>query len=245
MAWTDIHEKLWRAHVDGSDKVRLTSDALEVFLAHWSPDGKRLAFMARTPGGVWQIYLVDASGGRAEALLDEARNAADPGWSADGGSLVFGREPDLMGKESGPRTLQIINLSTHQTEEIPNSENLFSPRWSPDGRWIVALTLDQKTVMLYDVKLHRWQRLASTSAADPVWSADSKAIYIHAFLAYREPILRVEVPSGVVRTVADLQNFQNGEAANYFFGGIGPDAEPLVQPRVGTGNLYELDLTAQ
>ena len=243
VAWTDIHEKLWRSHMDGSDKVRLTSDGLEVFLAHWSPDGKRLAVMARRPGSVWQIYLVDASGGKAEALLDETRNAADPSWSADGDSLVFGREPDLMGKENGSRTLQLINLATRTMQEIPNSEDLFSPRWSPDGQWIVALTLDQKTVMLYDVARRRWQRLASTSAADPIWSADSKAIYIHAFLADREPILKVEVPTGVMQTVADLGNFHDGEAANYFFGGVTPRGEPLVQPRVGTGNLYALDLT--
>ena len=242
VAWTDIHEKLWRARTDGTDKIRLTSDALEVFLAHWSPDGKRLAVMARKPGGVWQIYLVDTSGGKADALLDEARNAADPGWSADGDRLVFGREPELMGKESGTHTLQIISLSTHRLEQIPNSENLFSPRWSPDGHWIVALTLDQKNVMLYDVTRARWQHLASTSASDPVWSTDSKAIYVHAFLADHEPILKVNVPSGVIETVAGLGSFHGDEAANYFFGGMTPQGEPLVQPRVGTGNLYSLDL---
>ncbi len=242
VAWTDIHQKLWRAHADGSDRIRLTPDALEVFLAHWSPDGTRLAAMARKPGGVWQIYLVDANGGKAEALLSEARNAADPGWSPDGDRLVFGREPDLMGKESGSHTLKILKLSTHEMEDISDSENLFSPRWSPDGRWIIALTLDQRSVMLYDVALRHWQRLISTSAADPVWSSDSKAVYLHAFSADREPILKVEVPSGRVRTVADLSNFHDGEAANYFFGGVTPDGEPLVQPRVGTGNLYALDL---
>ena len=242
VAWTDIHEKLWRAHSDGSDKVRLTSDALEVFLAHWSPDGHRLAVMAKKPGGVWQIYLVDASGDKAEALLDQTQNAADPGWAANGGSLVFGREPDLMGKESGARTLKIINLSTRQIQEIGDSEDLFSPRWSPDGHWIVALTSDQKTVMLYDTIRRQWKHLATTSAADPVWSTDSKAIYIHAFLADREPILRVEIPSGTIQTVADLGNFHDGEAANYFFGGVTPRGDPLVQPRVGTGNLYSLDL---
>ena len=244
VAWTDIHEKLWRARTDGSDKVRLTSDALEVFLAHWSPDGRQLAVMARRPGGVWQIFLVDASGGMAQPLSDEVRNVADPGWSADGSRLVFGREPDLMGKESGSRTLQIINLSTHRLEVIPGSEDLFSPRWSPDGRWIAALTLDQKSIMLYDIAGRHWRRLASTSVADPVWSADSKSIYLHALLADREPILRIQVPDGATRVVADLGNFHSGEVANYFFGGVTPGGEPLVQPRIGTGNLYSLDLTS-
>ncbi len=50
------------------------------------------------------------------------------------------------------------------------------------------------------------------------------------------------MPSGRVRTVADLSNFRDGEVANYFFGGVAPNGEPLVQPRVGTGNLYALDL---
>ena len=242
VAWTDLHQKLWRAHADGTDRIRLTSDALEVFLAQWAPDGKRLAMMARKPGGVWQILIVDANGGKAETLVSETRNAADPGWSPDGKRVVFGREPDLMGKESGPHTLKIITLSTHATEDIPASDNLFSPRWSPDGRWIMALTLDQGTVMLYDVTHRQWRKLLSTSAADPVWSSDSKAIYLHAFSADRQPILKVDVSTGHLQIVADLSNFPYGEVANYFFGGVTPAGYPLVQPRVGTGNLYALEL---
>lgn len=242
VAWTDIHQKLWRAHPDGTDRIRLTPDTLEVFLAHWSPDGKRLALMARKPGGVWQIYIADANGDNAEVLVSDARNAADPGWSPDGRQLVFGREPDLMGKESGPHTLKILTIADHKTEDIPNSDTLFSPRWSPDGRWIMALTMDQRTVMLYDLTNGQWRRLVSTSAADPVWSSDSSAIYLHAFSAVQQPILKVEVPSGRVHTVADLSSFRNGEVANYFFGGVTPAGAPLVQPRVGTGNLYALEV---
>lgn len=29
---------------------------------------------------------------------------------------------------------------------------------------------------------------------------------------------------------------------NYFFGGMTPANEPLVEPRIGTGDLYTLDL---
>ena len=50
VAWTDHDEKLWRARTnDGSDKVQLTPPYLNVFAAHWSPDGNRLAVMAREP----------------------------------------------------------------------------------------------------------------------------------------------------------------------------------------------------
>ena len=246
VAWTDNDEKLWRSRTaDGSDKVQLTPGYLEVFMAHWSMDGKKLAIMAREPGKVWRTYLIDANGGTPEPLLNEERNAADPGWSADGKSLVFGREPDLMGKENGPHTIQIVDLATMKTQTVPGSEGMFSPRWSPDGRWIVALSLDQKNLAIYDVARQEWKELAKSSAADPIWSGDSKSVYVHAFLEDRQPILKIDVPSGKVHIVADLSAFHDRATINFFFGGLTPANQPLVQPRIGTGNLYSLDLNVR
>jgi Tol biopolymer transport system component len=242
VAWPDLNGRLWRARVDGTEKIQLTPDSLQVFLAYWSPDGRQLAMMAREPGKAWQIYRVSADGGSPEQLLHEDRNAGDPSWSADGQSLVFGRVTDLMGKENGPRNLQILNLTTHQITSVPGSDGLFSPRWSPDGRYIAALSLDQRRLMLYEVATHTWSTLATTSVADPVWSSDSKSIYIHAFMADTQPIYRVSVPDGHLDEVADLSAFRAGDTADYFFVGITPDNLPLVRARTSTGNLYSLNL---
>jgi Tol biopolymer transport system component/DNA-binding winged helix-turn-helix (wHTH) protein len=242
VAWPDLSGRLWRARVDGTEKIQLTPDSLQVFLAFWSPDGQQLAVMAREPGKAWQLYKIGADGGKPERLLQEDRNAGDPSWSADGQSIVFGRVPDLMGKESNPRNIQILHLNTHKINVLPGSDGLFSPRWSPDGRYIAALSLDQRCLLLYDTTNQTWKTLADTSVADPVWSSDSKAIYLHAFMADTQPIYRVSVPDGHLEEAASLSGFRAEDTADYFFVGITPDNVPLVRARTSTGNLYSLDL---
>jgi Tol biopolymer transport system component/DNA-binding winged helix-turn-helix (wHTH) protein len=242
VAWTDNAGQLWRAHADGSEKLQLTPDSLSVFMADWSPDGKQLAVMAREPGKAWQIYLTGVDGGDLQPLLKEARNAGDPSWSADGQSLVFGRVNDAMGKENAERQLNILDLKTGQTEAIPGSDGLFSPRWSPDGRYIAALTLDQRQVRLYNVLTKIWSTLDVPSGADPRWSSDSKYLFVHASLDPAQPIDRIAIPGGQVQQIVRLADSRENDAVDYVFGGLTQDNHPLVRARVFTGNFYSLDL---
>ena len=242
VAWTDSNGELWRARTDGQEKIQLTPENLDVFLAHWSPDGKQLALMAREPGKAWQIYVVGAEGDNLHPLLKESRNAADPSWAPDGKSLVFGRVNDFMGKENAKRTLHILHLDTHQIDEVPSSENLFSPRWSPDGRWIAALTLDQRQVRLFDVASHAWTTLPVPSGADPVWSSDSRFLYIHASLDPAQPIDKISIPDGHVTERVRLADSRENDAVDFVFGGLTQHNEPLIRARVFTGNFFSMDL---
>ena len=57
---------------------------------------------------------------------------------------------------------------------------MFSPRWSPDGRYIAALTPDYTKVMLFDFQTQKWTTWftdAAGSVSYPQWSGDSKSIY--------------------------------------------------------------------
>jgi dipeptidyl aminopeptidase/acylaminoacyl peptidase len=243
IVWTNSDGELWRARAsDGSNRLQLAPPGYEVFAAHWSPDGTTLALMARQPEHPWSIYLESATGGDLIPLLNESRNVADPTWSPDGKQIVLGREPDLLGKEPGPCEIYLLDIQSRKIEVLPGSDGLFSPRWSPDGQWIAALSLDQKKAMLFNKHTRSWTLLADTSAADPVWSRDSKALYVHAFLTDEQPILRLSVPTGEHRVIADLSDIRLKDAENYFFSGLTPNNEPLVLPRVGTSNIYSLGL---
>lgn len=241
VAWIDPSYHLWRTRADGTDKVLLTPASMQVSLASWSPDNARVAFMAREPRQPWQIYMVSAEGGTPERLLQEKRNIGDPTFSADGKYLLFGTIAELMGERQTPRSLQIMDLATHRITEIVHSQGLFSPAWSPDGRFIAAITLDQNKLMLYDTQSMMWKTLAGTSASYPVWSNDSKAIYVYAYQADSRPILRVSVPGGQIEAISNINNFR-GNIMHADFAGITADGVPLMHTEISSGNLYTLDL---
>ena len=241
VAWTDRDSRLWRARsADGSGRIQLTPDDMEVFSAHWSPDGTRLVLMARKPGETWKFYVVSAEGGVSRLLLADKRNLADPDWSPDGRRLVFGRQPDMMGKEDGPHDLEYLNLASGAVQKIEGSEDFFSPRWSPDGRWIIALSLNQTLLVLYDVERQTWKTLFRGGAADPVWSSDSQSVYFHAFAEPGSPIIRMSLQNNSSGMVADPTKFETPAGENYFFSGVTPAGSPLIKPSIGGGNLYSV-----
>ncbi|WP_158615359.1 winged helix-turn-helix domain-containing protein [Acidipila sp. EB88] len=260
VAWTDVSGRLWRARSsDGSGLLRLTGDDFEVYLARWSPDGQELLLMARKPGETWKVEEVRAEGGAVHTVLSDNRNLADPDWSADGQHIVFGREADLMGKENGAQDIEVLDLRTQKISAIPGSQDLFSPRWSPDGRFIAALSRDQTRLAVFDCATHTWRTLFTGGAADPVWSTDSTALYFHAFERADSAIMRVSLqevgqpahgktsPESApvpAQPVADLFKVGLPSIDNFFFSGLTPGNLPLIKPRVGTGNLYAITLPA-
>ncbi len=49
---------LWRSKPDGSERLQLTYRPLRAALPHWSPDGKKIAFSAATPGKQWKVFVI-------------------------------------------------------------------------------------------------------------------------------------------------------------------------------------------
>jgi Tol biopolymer transport system component/DNA-binding winged helix-turn-helix (wHTH) protein len=242
IAWLNAADNsLWRSRSDGTERIELTTPPLRIFTMKWSPDDRFLAVMGLEPGKPWKIYLIDAEGGRLMPALSEDRNEADPAWSPDGQTIVFGRLPDRMdnGKD---KAIYSLNLGTHTTTEIPGSAGLFSPRLSPDGRYIAAMPLDQRALMLFDRLTGRWTTLTTHGVGDPTWSHDGKYLYFQDFLESGKPIYRIAVPAGGPEQVATIESLRPIAATDYRLIGLAPGDLPIVTARAPAVNLYAVDL---
>jgi eukaryotic-like serine/threonine-protein kinase len=232
-------ETLWRSRKDGSERVQLTFAPKVAFLPRWSPDGDTIAFAAAEMGKPWKIFLVPSQGGTARELLPEVRNEIDADWSADGKQLVFGRFAEHASKEA--ISLQLFDLATGQSTVLPGSENLFSPRWSPDGRYIAALTADYRTLMRFDVASRTWSKWIETPdgrVSYPAWSTDSKYIYYDNDSEYR----RVGLKQHQSEFVASLTNLRQFSGRWGTWSTVAPDGHPLFVRDISTQEIYALDV---
>lgn len=243
VAWIrQDNDSVWSSRSDGTQRMQLTSEPLQVFMMHWSPNDKHLLLMARKPEQRWAIYMIDADGGNLHVVYPENRSQADPDWSPDGKSIVFGRLPDLMSEASMPKAIYLYNLSTHKVTKLPGSEGLFSPRWSSNGRYIAALSIDQTRLMLYDLKTKTWRQLAHQSIADPAWGHNNEHIYFHDFVQPSQPLYSVDIKTDKIQPIANLKDLRVADAVDYRFAGLTPDNVPLVDARTSAANIYTMPI---
>ncbi len=231
---------LWRSKIDGTQRLQLSNPPLYVSMPRWSPDGKQIAFFSVTSGEPSKIYVVSPDGGSPQELLpNDAQPQADPSYPPDGSSLVF----------AGPYTsatagIQILNLATHQISTLPGSENLFSPRWSPDGKYIAAIQWNSQTLLLFDRAKQTWSKIfQDRNISFPNWSRDSQFIY---FLSWPEnpAVVRIRISDSSMQRIADLKDFHpTGYWQDWV--GLDPNDAPLLLRDTGLQDVYALNCESQ
>jgi serine/threonine protein kinase len=228
---------LWRSRIDGTERLQLSFPPMgPVFNPKWSPDGHLIAFTEW--GETRKIYLVTANGGTPMLLLGGDSQPADPTWSPDGKSIAYGGGAIIGGAAT---EIKILDLDTKQSRTIPDSQHMFSPRWSPDGRYIAALSDDQTKVFLYSFENARWKQVPLPGEGGtnwPSWSHDSRYLYV-----FHGPLWRFRVPDGPAEAAPD---FSNIDMTVPIFSGawfaLTPDDRILVMRDRGIDELYALDL---
>jgi Tol biopolymer transport system component len=210
---------------------------MSAYFPRWSPDGTRIVFTGSEPGKASKAYVVAASGGVPEAVVPGVGPEFDAGWSSDGQSLVYA---DSVSSPKGG--LHLLELSGRHVSAPAGSEGLFSPRWSPDGRFIAALTKDSMTLKIVDLGTGLWRDLVrGQGVAYPSWSKDSKTIYFRTPMERQAGFYRVRVADAKTELVTDAP-IPRGLAAsiNGWWSGVDRDGTPIVLRDAGIQEIYAL-----
>jgi len=228
---------LWRSRLDGSERLQLTYPPSDAVLPRWSPDGKNILFFEFAGGAnkPARIYEVSVGGGSPRQLLpDDREQQMDPNWSPDGSKIVF------AGESNNPASLiRILDLASHKVSNLPDSQGLFSPRWSPDGHFISAFSSDSTQLLLFDLQTQKWTKLASGSLSWLNWSHDGQYVYVLDFRD-KDAVVRIRIRDHAIERVADLGNLLT---AGRYGGSLAltPDDSPLLLRDTGSQDVYSVD----
>lgn len=153
----------------------------------WSPDSKRIAFVAYKKGQN-QLIIVNTEGDiQNEFSIPGLLEFENPSWSPDGKTIV------VTGLKNGQGDLYAYHPDTKEVEQL--TDDLYSelqPSFSPDGKWITFST-DRNSftagalqhnfthqVALMNVATHNIRVLdffAGASNLNPVFASDNHTIF--------------------------------------------------------------------
>lgn len=154
-----------------------------------SPDGKKLAFLAKGPTGA-DIHVMNVDGSNRRRLTNFNADFAltgslgSPRWSPDGRKLIFAR------KESDDATPGIYTVSPKngQIEQIPvevNADLILDPDYSSDGSTIVFVARtpggwegDVRTAGASGGQATLLGGCGEFNCNRPTWSPDGSRIFV-------------------------------------------------------------------
>jgi Tol biopolymer transport system component/DNA-binding winged helix-turn-helix (wHTH) protein len=232
---------LWRSRIDGTDKIQLTFPPVRVYEPRWSPDGSRIAFMDMQFNRPWKILVLPSSGGRPELLVHDSTDDADPTWTPDGESILFGRSDGTANREN--ISIYQMELKTGKISSIANSKGIFSPRLSRDGRYISAISDDASKLMLFETATNRWSTLMQGEEVScNEWSHDGAYVYLTQTRDGVGEVDRVRIKDRVVERFLSLKGFPQPTDPVAAWIGLTPDDALLLMRDRGLQELYALDL---
>ena len=121
-----ITNEIYVMDADGGNQERLTENPRYDWDPVWSPNGRRIAFMADKKGDLqnFGIYVMDADGGNEQQLTDHQNWDSSPTWSPDSRRIAFVSDRD------GNSEIYVMDANGGNLQNLtrtPHSD--YSPAW--------------------------------------------------------------------------------------------------------------------
>lgn len=232
-----VERNLWAIDRRGdgtwTEPQQVTRDRLRASLPAVSPDGNRVAYSQSGPGVEGSVWVAGIDGSNRTPLFLEG-TSSDPSWAAGGRVFV------ARGGRTEQQTFWLVDLQSKRGEPVTAlpTENVRSPRLSPDGRTLAFWRLEADGSMnTYTQQLDSRESRRITSDGEamyyPTWSPDSRWLAVEIKRGQRTQVGIVPAQGGAVvqLTNAPGQNWPHSWS---------PDGHEIVfaGERDGVWNLF-------
>ncbi len=224
-----------------------------------SPDGRSLMFLSTRDLFSIDLYVADTQSGKIRKKITSTATNAEfesiqfiksaGAWDSTGNRFAFG------GVSKGEPVLTIL-ADERIVDEIPfkNLDEIYSPSWSPDGRFVAfsGLAGGKTDIYVYDLGSKSLRQLTDDLFGDlqPAWSPDGHSIVFVterfgtdlSLLSYGDYELALIDPES--RKIRRLPGFASAKNINPQWA---PDSKSIyfLSDRRGKTDIYRLDLASE
>jgi len=141
----------------------------------WSPDGKFIVALDRSPGNnstSIELKLIDATT-KAEQIVTKYTDmdySSGISWSPDGQFVVF-----ALGEYQGSNSLSVFDMKTRKVSTISENNKAEQPSWSPKGN-IIAFENKNRLHLINSGGQCEIEIPNLENAWSPTWSPDGKKL---------------------------------------------------------------------
>lgn len=187
---------IYKVNSTGGTAIALTTNQSIDYNPVWSPDGKKIAFASNRYGN-FDIFIMNAQGGKAERLTFFSLNEKPSSFTPDSKNILFeatiqdpaesAQFPQAYLSElyqvpaSGGRTTQIIAVPAQEAKyNADMSKIIFHDSKGPENYWRKHHTSSiTRDIFIYDKKNDKYSKITESNGEDrdPIFDSQEKNIF--------------------------------------------------------------------